>query len=351
MSDLKIICTLGPKSSCFDVLQDMIQATMDMVRINTAHGEVYEHLSRLALLGRVEKKLGKVIKRLLDLKGIDLRLGAFEGAFPLERGDLIWLVPEGEACPEKNLFAFSHPHLLKEVSVGECLRLDSGCLTTEVKSVDTDRVQIEVKNRWVLKEKKGVTLPSFSGTEGLELTVADLRALTVCSKERIDWIALSFVNHPNQVRELKSFLRREGQSHIKIMSKIETETGLNRLQAILSESDAVMFARGDLGAQLEIERLPRLQKEFFALACQNRLPAVLATQLLPSMCARPIPNRSEVTDVFNGVLDGASGLMLSEESAVGDFPVETVTLMRKLIKESTSFALHHSLSLAKTVLD
>ncbi|WP_108623777.1 pyruvate kinase [Candidatus Similichlamydia epinepheli] len=337
MNKLKIICTLGPSSSDFNVLSEMLLSSMDMVRLNTAHGQLEDHLDLLSLVSSVERDSGKMIPRILDLKGIDLRLGTFGGELLFEKGESFWLVPQDESSIEKYWIPFSHPQFLNKVSPGEMVRLDSGCLTCEVMDTQLDRIHLRVKNRWRISERKGVTLSSFAGTHKLALTERDRNALELCLHERVDWIALSFVNHHSQVRELRDELNTRGLTSIRIMSKIETSYGIDKLNSILDESDGVMFARGDLGVQVEIHKLPSIQKRFFYQSNLKGLPSVLATQLLSSMCNRPIPNRSEVTDVFNGVLDGARWFMLSEESASGEFPVESVVLLRKLIEEGEQF--------------
>ncbi|WP_108624494.1 pyruvate kinase [Candidatus Similichlamydia epinepheli] len=351
MSNLKIICTLGPSSSSEERLYQMIMATMTMIRLNMAHGEMEEHIRVLSSLTSLERKMNVRIERILDLKGLDLRLGSFEGTLSLKRGDSFCLSAQGVSSLAKGWLPFSHPHLFSSFSIGELVRFDSGCLTGEIVDVADDHIVIQTKNCWTLRQHKGVTITSFVGPKELIVTEKDQLSFELCGQERIDWIALSFVNHVNQVKELRKELVKRGHSGIKIISKIETTQGIHHLEEILSESDGVMFARGDLGAQIDIQFLPRMQKEFFAKVRQMGILSILATQLLSSMSDRPIPNRSEVTDVFNGVLDGANGFMLSEESAIGEFPIEAIVLLRKLLEEGQIFLKERGTSFSRRLLD
>ncbi len=327
----KIVATLGPASSKEEVLTRMVKAGLNVVRLNMSHGTHQEHRKRLSLVRKVEEKLKVPIPVLIDLCGPKIRIGKLkrEPLF-LHRGDTVVLTTEKEAEGDK--ITVNYPNLHNEVRKGEVILLADGALRLKVKKVSGRDIVCEVLVGGPLTSHKGVNLPH---------TKLSVPALTEKDKEDVkfavevgaDFLALSFVRKAQDILELKSFLR-ELSAEIPVIAKIEKPEAVKNIDEILKVADGIMVARGDLGVELPIEKVPVIQKELIRKANRAGKPVITATQMLKTMVDLPTPTRAEVTDIANAVLDGTDALMLSEETAVGKYPVKVIKTMARVAYEA-----------------
>ncbi|SMO75471.1 pyruvate kinase [Balnearium lithotrophicum] len=326
----KIVATLGPASSSEKVLERMVQSGLDVVRLNMSHGTKEEHLERINLVRKIEDRTEKSIPVLMDLCGPKIRIGKLpkEPLF-LHRGDRVVLTT-GE--PEKGKIPVNYPELHKEVKKGEIILLADGAFRLKVKEVRGRDIVTEVLVGGPLTSHKGVNLP-HSKLSVPALTEKDREDVKFGVEAGVDLIALSFVRKAKDVLELKELLNELG-ANIPVVAKIEKPEAVKNIDEIISVSDGIMVARGDLGVELPIEKVPLIQKQLIRKANESGKPVITATQMLKSMVDLPMPTRAEVTDIANAVLDGTDALMLSEETAVGKYPVKVVRTMTKVAHEA-----------------
>jgi pyruvate kinase len=323
----KIIATLGPASSGPDGIRALHAAGADLFRLNFSHGERADHRARYDAVRKLERELGRPIGILVDLQGPKIRVGKFAGGKvalgegkPL-RLDLDTTPGDGRRAP------LPHPEVFAAMTPGQLVLLDDGRLRLKVEKVGEDFADTVVVTGGVLSERKGVNLPGAILPLSA-LTEKDLRDLDFALSLGADWIALSFVQRPDDVAELRKLVGNRAA----IMSKIEKPQALDRLDQIIDLSDAVMVARGDLGVELPPEDVPSLQKQIVRAGRKAGKPVVVATQMLESMVRDPAPTRAEASDVANAVYDGADAVMLSAETASGAYPVESVAMMARIIR-------------------
>jgi len=323
----KIIATLGPASSTPDRIRALHAAGTDLFRLNFSHGERAEHRARHDAVRKLERELGRPIGLLVDLQGPKIRVGKFAGGkVALGEGkpfrlDLDPTPGDGRRAP------LPHPEVFAAMKPGQFVLLDDGRLRLKVDKVGADFAETIVVTGGVLGERKGVNLPGAILPLSA-LTEKDLRDLDFALSLGADWIALSFVQRPDDVAELRKLVGNRAA----IMSKIEKPQALDRLSEIVDLSDAVMVARGDLGVELPPEDVPSLQKQIVRAGRKAGKPVVVATQMLDSMVRDPAPTRAEASDVANAVYDGADAVMLSAETASGNYPVESVEMMARIIR-------------------
>jgi pyruvate kinase len=329
---VKIVCTIGPASSGEDTLTRLAGAGMDVARINFSHGTHGEHA---AVCGRI-RALGRGIAVMQDLQGPKIRVGELEGEVLLSMDDRVVLAA-GSAAGRRGVLPVDYPKLAGEVRPGNDIFIADGVIHLSVEEIDGGDVTCRVLHGGTVTSRKGVNLPGVS-ISAPALTERDRADLDFGIGLGVDFVALSFVRSAAEVSELRAILREAG-SDAKIVVKIEKREALDDLTAILSETDAVMIARGDLGVEIPIEEVPAVQKELIGRCRQAGKPVITATQMLESMTASELPTRAEASDVANAVLDGSDALMLSAETATGRYPVETVEMMCRIAESAEKYAL------------
>lgn len=326
----KIVATIGPATQDPDVLRSLIEAGATTLRLNFSHGSHNDHQRSIRLIRQISFELNQPVGILQDLQGPKIRLGKFEqGSIVLEKGDPFVLTSEiivgnhERAC-------VTYDKLAPEVPTGATILLDDGKVEMQVESVDleTQELHCRVVVGGTLSNNKGVNFPGVY-LSVKALTDKDREDLVFGLNQGVDWVALSFVRNPQDVLEIKEIIAAAGK-HVPVIVKIEKHEAIEQMEAILSLSDGVMVARGDLGVELPAEVVPILQKRLIATANSLGIPVITATQMLDSMVSNPRPTRAEVSDIANAILDGTDAVMLSNETAVGKFPVEAVATMARV---------------------
>lgn len=324
----KILATLGPSSSDSAMIRRLFEAGADVFRINMSHTPHDRMRELVATIRNVEGSYGRPIGILVDLQGPKLRVGTFaEGPVTLQNGESFVL--DADASPgDKTRVHLPHPEILAALKPGHALLLDDGKIRLITEEASPARVVTRVVVGGTLSNRKGVSLPD-TVLPVSAMTEKDRSDLEAALDAGIDWIALSFVQRPEDVSDAKKIARGRAS----VMAKIEKPQAIDRLDEIVEVSDALMVARGDLGVELPLERVPGLQKQMSRLARRAGKPIVVATQMLESMITSPVPTRAEVSDVATAVFEGADAIMLSAESAAGKFPVEAVATMNRIAEE------------------
>lgn len=329
----KIIATVGPACNTYEKLLALTEAGVNVFRINFSHGTHDEHEEVIKHIRRINDNFPFNIAILADLQGPKLRVGKIkDNALPLEEGEEVYFTNEWvEEGTHENIY-ISYPNFSEDVQVGEMILLDDGKIEVEVTEITKDRkVKAKVITPGVLSSKKGVNLPDTKISLP-SLSEKDMNDIDFIVSQNIGWIALSFVRKPDDIHSLRKILKDKG-SHGKIIAKIEKPEALEHLREIVLASDAVMVARGDLGVELPLEQIPMIQKNIIRKCIHRATPVIIATQMMESMMDRTRPNRSEITDVANAVLEGADTVMLSGETAMGKYPVQVVETMVDIISE------------------
>ncbi|HQT63529.1 MAG: pyruvate kinase [Acidocella sp. 20-57-95] len=322
----KILATLGPASSTPEMLQQLFLAGADVFRLNFSHGAHADHAARIEMIRALEKKFHRPIGILADVQGPKLRVGQFQsGRVQLQAGQTFTLDMNPSPGDTRRV-CLPHPEIMEAADIGATLLLDDGKLRLRVMRKLGDQLITEVMNGGVLSDRKGVNIPDVV-LPIPALTKKDLRDLEFVLPLGIDYIGLSFVQRPEDVIQAKEI----ADGRALVMTKLEKPQALDNLDAILDLSDAVMVARGDLGVELPPEDVPSAQKRIIRAAQLRGLPVVVATQMLESMITAPAPTRAEASDVATAVFDGADAVMLSAESAAGQYPRESVNMMDRII--------------------
>lgn len=337
----KIVATVGPACSATQKLVELIEAGVDIFRINTAHGSREEHEKVLANIREASRQTGFHAGVLLDLAGPKIRLGQLaQDPFECTIGSSVSFIP-GDETTEPNVFTSSYKHLINELDVGNRVMLADGNVALKVVSVTPDRAECQVIAGGTVRSRQGINLP------GAKLSVSamlprDVENAIWAAKNGIDLISLSFVRCAEDVQALKSLLSTH-ESKALVVAKIEKPEALEHLDAIIEATDGVMVARGDLGVEIDVAETPVAQKRIIRVCKQKMKPVIVATQMLESMHHSKRPTRAEASDVANAILDGADACMLSGETAIGDFPVQAVQMMNRIML-CTERELHHSIS-------
>jgi pyruvate kinase len=328
----KVVATLGPASSNHEVLGDMVEAGLDVVRLNFSHGEKADHLARFDLVRSVASELGQNLAVLVDLQGPKIRVGVVgDNGVKLDRGREVTLVAGTERCSEPDI-PVVYPALAADVHQGDRILLDDGAIGLLVEDVEGERVRCQVERGGVVKSRKGVNLPGVA-VSAASLTAKDRADVATAVEAGADYVALSFVRKPEDVLEAKQAIAASG-GDIPVVAKLERPEAIDQLDHILHVADAVMVARGDLGVELAVEQVPPIQKHIIARANSLGVPVITATQMLESMVASPRPTRAEASDVANAIFDGTDAVMLSQETAIGQYPVESVATMCRIAREA-----------------
>ena len=325
---IKILATLGPASSDSATLRKLFEAGADLFRINMSHTSHDKMRELIETIRNVETSYGRPIGILVDLQGPKLRLGQFAGGPVLLGNGDTFTLDSNPAPGDKTRVQLPHPEILAALRPGHALLLDDGKVRLIAEDTTPERAITRVVIGGKMSDRKGVSLPD-TDLPVSAMTQKDRADLEVAAEAGVDWIALSFVQRPEDVIEAKKLVRGRAA----IMSKIEKPQAIDRLPEIVEVSDALMVARGDLGVELPAERVPGLQKQMTRLARKAGKPVVIATQMLESMIQSPVPTRAEVSDVANAVFEGADAIMLSAESAAGKYPVEAVATMNRIGEE------------------
>ncbi|MDB5986416.1 MAG: pyruvate kinase [Nevskia sp.] len=322
----KIVATLGPASATVGIIRALFDAGVDMFRLNFSHGSHQQHQERIAMIRQVERDVGRPIGVLMDLQGPKLRVGTFAaGPIVLLSGAQFRLDLDPKPG-DVDRVCLPHPEIFAALKPGTDLLLDDGKIRLEVTQCGHDFAQTRVVIGGALSERKGVNVPQVLLPLSA-LTAKDRRDLAFGLELGVDWLALSFVQRPEDIDEARELVRGRAQ----IMTKLEKPAAVERLDEIIAKSDAVMVARGDLGVELPAEQVPAIQKRTVRSCRAAGKPVIVATQMLDSMVSSPVPTRAEASDVATAIYDGADAVMLSAESASGKYPVEAVQMMDRII--------------------
>lgn len=334
----KIIATIGPASSSPEILSKLIAAGVRIFRLNFSHGDSSSFSELIATIRELETACDTPITVLQDLSGPKIRIGILpgEGSLSVTKGDQLPLGPSADQNGRFPYIPFNHKEILADLEAGDKMVLADGSLQFRVMAKKADGVfLLEAQNSGIITSRKGLALPGKS-VRVPALTEKDKRDLVDGLALGVDAVALSYVQTPEDIREAKAIIRAHGRD-IPVMAKLERRNAVERLDAILEEVDIVMVARGDLGIECPLPELPALQKRIITACNRAAKPVIVATQMLLSMVSSPAPTRAETTDVANAVLDGADCVMLSEETAMGSYPVETVQVMREIATRAEDF--------------
>lgn len=328
----KLLTTIGPASCEYDQLRALYRAGANAFRLNFSHGDFEAHQKVIEHTVRLNEAEDANISLVADLQGPKLRLGDLEHPLMLVEGTRVKFCTNEEQCSPP-LIPIRYEHLARDVKHGERIMIDDGKIHLRIiDSNETDIVEAEVIYGGELKSRKGFNLPDTKVSVP-SLTEKDVHDLSFILSQPVQWVALSFVRHAEDLAQLREIIHTHpDRKHVKIIAKIEKPEALNNLDGIIEAADAVMVARGDLGVEIPFEHVPLLQKKIVNKCIQRAKPVIIATQMMESMLDNARPTRAEVTDVANGVLDGADALMLSGETSVGQFPIKVVETMDKIIR-------------------
>jgi pyruvate kinase len=325
----KIICTLGPAVDDDNLLEKLMLAGMDVARLNFSHGTHSEQKARVDRVKKIREKLNLPVPLLLDTKGPEIRLGKFEkGEVILQEDNEFILVNENILGTEYRS-TISHKQLYKDVKIGTKILINDGLVAIEVLKVVDKDIYCKILNGGVVSNNKGVNIPE-TDTHLPAITKQDISDIQFAIENEFDFIACSFVRKASNVTEVREILNFYGGQDIMIISKIENREGVNNFDEILQVSDGIMVARGDLGVEIPTEEVPIVQKMIIKKCYESGKPVITATQMLDSMIINPRPTRAEASDVANAVYDGTSAIMLSGESAIGKYPIESVKTMVRI---------------------
>lgn len=333
MKKTKIICSIGPSSQSVEVMSKMVENGMNVARINFSHGNYDEYTSILNIIKETREVTGKNIAILYDTKGPDFRiLDIVDEGIKLEKGGLVKIIKQN-IVGRDYYFSVNHPEILDRVSIGNTVLLEDALMRLEVVNKDVDGLVCKVIEGGVLYSRKGINIPGVK-LDIPFLSEQDRSDIEFACKNEGDFIALSFVETADNIKQVKELLKFYNREDMKIISKVESEMGVTNLKEIIDESDGIMVARGDLGVEVALKKLPIIQKDMIRMCREKEKFVIVATEMLASMYEASRPTRAEVTDISNAVLDGADAVMLSGESTVGKHPVEAVKYMADICKES-----------------
>jgi pyruvate kinase len=334
MRRTKIVATIGPASENEEIFAKLIEAGVNVMRLNFSHGDHAEHLEKVKTLRKLNEKLGTSVAFLLDTKGPEIRTGVFadDQKHTFTKGSKITVTTEDVPCTDE-VISLTYKNITQDVKVGGHILISDALLDLQIEKINEKDMICTVLNTGTIGNRRNVNLPGAK--VNLEaLTEKDVNDVKFAVDNEFDYIAASFIRKASDVIALKELLTKLGNNDIKIISKIENQEGLDNFDDILKVSDGIMVARGDLGSEIDIADLPAAQKIMIRKTVSAGKPVITATQMLESMQKNPRPTRAEVSDVANAVYDGSSAVMLSGESAQGDYPLEAVTIMAKIAERS-----------------
>ena len=348
----KIVCTLGPASEKEEVLRELIKNGLNVCRSNFSHGSHEEHKGRMDLVKKLREELNTPTAILLDTKGPEIRTGQFDAPEVLLEEGQTFTVTMKDVMGNKEMCTVSYKGLANDVKPGNTILIDDGLVGLTVKEVNGDDIVCEVQNTGIVKNHKGVNVPGVK-VNLPAITEKDRKDIEFGIEQGIDFIAASFVRKVSDVLAIREILEANNAEHIKIISKIENQEGVDNLDEIIEVSDGIMVARGDLGVEIPTEEIPVVQKLMIKKCNEAGKPVITATQMLDSMMRNPRPTRAEVTDVANAIYDGTDAIMLSGETAAGKYPVEAVKTMATIAKraEETMRKRRDKINKSKNVTD
>ncbi|MCK4905230.1 pyruvate kinase [bacterium] len=336
MVKTKIICTLGPASSNQTVLRKMMLAGMDVGRLNFSHGSLKDLLHKIELVRLLNKKYRRRIKLLGDLQGHRIRVGELSAPVELKKRRILWLTQEKIKSTNEKI-PFDYQGSLNSIKNGQYIFIDDGNIALEVIGRTETILKTKVIVGGLLKEHKGINIPGAKLQFG-GISQKDIQDILFCKRHNVEYIAQSFVCTKNDILDVRNML--EKNSRCKIIAKIESREGIKNIDEIIKVSDGVMIARGDMGVSLPIYEIPIIQKTIIEKCNRAKKFVITATQMLESMTENLRPTRAEVSDVANAIIDGTDFVMLSAESAVGKYPVQTVSMMNDIIKFTEGYLKH-----------
>ena len=329
MKKTKIVCTIGPASESFETLKELMSLGMNVCRLNFSHGNHEEHLKRIENIKKAREELKLPVAIMLDTKGPEIRLGDFSvEQIQLSIGDTFTLTTR-EVFGDQSQVSVSYKDLPKDVHIGGHILIDDGLVNLKIVDITDTDIITEVLNYGILKSRKGVNVPGAK-INLPSITEKDYEDLVFGIENGIDFVAESFIRKADDVINIRKILEENGGGDVQIISKIESQEGVDNLAEILNASDGIMVARGDLGVETKTELMPLVQKDIIRKANMSGKPVITATQMLDSMIRNPRPTRAEVTDVANAIIDGSDAIMLSGETAAGSYPVEAVRVMSEI---------------------
>ncbi|MDE6201683.1 MAG: pyruvate kinase [Clostridiales bacterium] len=335
MRRTKIVCTLGPATDDYSVLKSMIRAGMNVARLNFSHSTYDEHKRRMDMVKRARKELGVPVAILLDTKGPEIRIRTFkDGKVELKKGDKFTLTTR-EIEGDKTIVSVSYEDLPQYVKKGTRILVNDGLIELSVDSVNKTDIVTTVMNDGYLSNRKSINMPD-TFIDMPYLSDGDRADIEFGISQDVDYIAMSFVRSVDDVRIIKRLLNENDANNIQLIAKIENRSGVDNVMSILAECDGVMVARGDMGVEIPFEELPGIQKDIISRCYRSGKKVITATQMLESMVTNPRPTRAEISDVANAVYDGSSAIMLSGETAAGNYPVESVRTMATIAERAES---------------
>jgi len=329
MKKTKIVVTLGPVTSSKEAIKELIKRGVNVFRLNFSHGTYETHQQLIDNIRMAEKELNANVAILQDISGPKIRIGEIDGILKLKAGDKVKLVKQN---PDKYSFTLTYPEIIDMIKIGEEVYFADGTIRSKVISKNENEAVLEILTDGILTSHKGVNFP-HTKLDIEVITKKDEEDLKFGAKAGVDLVALSFVHSKDDILKARKILKEEGVEKF-IISKIETKFAIENLDEIIEYSDGVMVARGDLGVELGVEKIPNIQKHIIKEANQKAKPVITATQMLTSMIKSPYPTRAEISDIANAVLDGSDAVMLSDETTIGDFPFKAVDVLRETIIET-----------------
>lgn len=333
MARTKIVCTIGPAVNSLEKILELIDAGMNVARLNFSHGTHAEHRIVIDRLKQAREKRKVPLPIMLDTKGPEIRIGQIDnGQISVEKGDKLLLIKQ-ESRGKPKALQITPPIVLDNIFVGITILFDDGYILSKVVEKNAEGVVIEIQNNGVIKSGKGVNIPD-AHLELPAMTAQDVADITFGCQQDVDIVAASFIRSADHVLEIKRLLIALGKSDILLIAKIESSEGVQNFDSIVQVADGIMVARGDLGVELPLERVPALQKMMIRKCNLAYKPVVTATQMLESMIKNPRPTRAEVSDVANAIYDSTSAVMLSGETAVGSYPIEATAMMKRIAEEA-----------------
>ena len=326
----KIICTIGPATSDSKTLAEMARAGLNIVRLNMSHGSHEQHVPVIRRIKNLNKKLNHPIAILMDLQGPEIRTGEVEKSLDLKVGETFYITVIPEEDPEEKSVHVNYANILGDLKIGDRVTVDNGLINLQVLEITDRKLRCLVLEGGTLGSRKHINLPGIR--VGMpSITAKDRRDIALALEHDLDFIALSFVREAADVREARGLVAA-ADGHARLIAKIENQEGVENFDEILREADGIMVARGDLGVEIDLEELPVIQRSIVRRCARAAKPVIIATHLLESMQTNPMPTRAEVTDVANGIYEQADALMLSGETAIGQYPVKCVQTLDQIAR-------------------
>ncbi|AHB41031.1 Pyruvate kinase [candidate division SR1 bacterium RAAC1_SR1_1] len=323
----QIITTLGPAITSPEILKDLYTQGVRILRANFTHETSESIVVKLAIIHEVEQEIGGKFSLMMDIEGPSIRTGKLDRPTPYKKGEKFKLMVVEKILENNDLFC-DFPGIIDNVKVGDIVRIESGLFDTIVREIGSEYILLEALNDFTMTSKRHINLPGLH-IDMPTITDKDKQDIAYALEAKFDYIAISFCRSAADIQEVRNLTNNQ----IKLIAKIENQEGLDHLDEIIDASDMVMVARGDLGTELPLEKLPEVQMDIVKKCKFKHTPVIIATQMLSSMVTSPAPTRAEVSDIFLATLEGADYLMLSEETTIGLHPVEAVKMMNKVIAE------------------